>query len=94
MKNNIDTPELDVATKTETASDLGHKLILWDDDVNDFFKVCSLLILHLKYTTIKAVDKCNEIQEYKKAPVMEGSIKEIEPFFVLFVDNDLQVTIE
>jgi hypothetical protein len=85
-------PEVKAEPKTDT--DTVHHLILWDDEVNSVFKVIGVLVNHFRFTVVNAYKKVEVIQAEGKSSIKEGSIKELEKYFIILVDNELSATIE
>lgn len=92
--NNVEVLDPEIKSEAKSQTELTHKLILWNDDKNSQEHVLLVLMNYFKMSFDRAVMKILEIEEHGKSPVFEGTVKEIEPYFIILVDNNLNATIE
>lgn len=86
QKNPSNTPELD--------DELGHSLLLHNDDYNDFDFVVDTLIVVCEHDYEQAY-QCALITHHKgKCEVKRGSIEELRPLKQAIIDRGINATID
>lgn len=88
--------EVETLTLEEVLADLksGHRLILWNDEVNTFEHVIYCLVKYLDYSEPQAEKIAWTVHNDGKCAILEGSFSELEVYRKILQQEGLSVSID